>query len=90
MRPVEALPAKCCWISERAATESRAGRLPAGAGERGLDARSEEAEPDREDDPGDRDGARVCRGVAAEAADRAELSVLRRSSRAPALDDRTG
>ena len=58
----------------------RAVRLPPRPGERGLDLRREEAEPDRDDDPGDRDGAEVIGGPAAEPADRADcLGVLGRN-----------
>ena len=50
----------------------RAGRLPTGAGERGLDARREEPEHEGDDQPADQDDAEVGRGVATEAADRAD------------------
>ena len=57
----------------------RAVRLPPRSGERGLDLRREEAEPDRDDDPGDRHGAEVIGGPAAEPADRTDcLGVLGR------------
>jgi hypothetical protein len=57
----------------------RAVRLPAGAGERGLDLRREDAERDREDRPAERHRADVVGGEAAEPADRADgLRVLER------------
>ncbi len=50
----------------------RAGALPTGAGQGGLDARREEPEDDRDQQPRDQHDAEVGRGVAAESADRTE------------------
>ena len=65
-------PAKFRWMSVACLDGLGAVRLPAGPGERGLDLRREEAERDGEDRPGDRDGADVVGGPAAQPADRAD------------------
>ena len=68
------------WNDLACGDRLRAGRLPAGARQRVLDLRGEEAEADRDDRPGDRDGAEVRGGPAAEAADRAEAGTHRACS----------
>ena len=48
----------------------RPGRLPTGAGQRGLDARGEEPQHYRDEQPHDQHDPEVGRGVAGETADR--------------------
>ena len=81
-------PWKLRSISCRGLHRLGAGRLPAGSRQGGLDARGEEAERDRDDDPAASDDAEVRRGVAAETADRADFAACGYSSATDSPADR--